>query len=1085
MNEMQIIRTATLELQSLDDTEVVKIAGVLQRIKNWWQAFKSPQYRKQVQQLKQESTSIKDLINSLSNNITDLQKAISSNDVQMYGDSLNKVRHLASQLISDVSSYQQTAEEAHQAAPEKLVDVEVPRRQKETRHTTKDELKDPNVKKKLIAQLPKEYDLAFGRQRTMVSDSKWMQQFTSEDVHFMPGPATRIITDLAKALERYMDIDEQEALALVAYDRRKLLNNISEALLKGGQINNVDFSKVSDEVTHRPANQMKMFMSAYNIPIPGTDILFDIPNIVVIDLLASFRPSKKLSIYWTDHIRISSPINKSYAMRSFEFLKLAARIDNVKLKYPNIAEHIDDLKYGDPSGNDKYLEWMARQLNEGFRKEDIIPTVNFFHKHLNKFENKDINQYKNLKELEDIVKKIDQAGSLSENKKKSKEGGVKIWENPNYVLIRLDTKDACQIYGAGTRWCITMTDANYYEAYKSENSIIYMLVSKVPQNNVYDKVAFQYDRGINNEILNLHTFTSDDEEIDPYEIDVYPAIKGLMESDVVNQPMDLLAKYNYGLMSEAEELDFFNSGDAYASDLIATKTKSPILQLELAKNGNKSIIDSLITNVNLNHEAQLVLLNRCNKTSECQYLAENPSITPEVQKYLFDRGAKDTNRVIIYGLAINPKLAPEIQQMIFDYNDAYIIEYMAENPSLTPEMQLKLIDVSDKDTLLYLSKNPSLTQEAREMLINKGIIELEKLAAQQQNIHQWARDILTQAFRQTMGREPTVSELQLAQAVSWHESNYGRGWRAAKNPDGRATSSNNWGAVQSGMPKGNACPINSFMYTDTHPTSAGVNVPYQVCFKTYPTPVDGAADVVRLLFKSKSRGPGITEAARAGSVNDFSTIMYDTKYYEGWGKTREERIAGHANRMRKTIQTISTALNEKPQFNDMETGASKVPATIDEQKDIMNEYEQLIPMLLAASDRGPVEKLVKQAIEKSELPTTNILIHLGGDASFASMVKFARITTMALREEFGAISSIYENGESVEIESDITGSEHNVVRASRALVAGLVDAFKDINNIAIEAEVKAGDSSNYNLLTSKVSEECYRKFAMERLSTND
>lgn len=667
MNDVQIIRTATLELQTLDDTEVVKIAGVLQRIKNWWQAFKSPEYRQQVQQLKQESTSIKSLIDSLSNNITDLQKAISSNDVQLYGDSLNKVRYLAGQLASDVSVYQQKAEEAHQAVPDKLVE-RLEESDREIRHVTKDKHKDPDVRKQLAKQLPPGYDLQLGRQRTPVSSSKWMRQFSLEDVQFSQETPRRIIKDLSRAVARYMDIDEEEAVLMVAHNRKQLEDNIIETFLKSGQINNVDFSRVSDQITHRPSNQMKYFTSVWNIPIPGTDIMFDIPNFVLVDIHSSLVSSKKLSVYYADHIRISSPVNKSYASRV-----------------------------------------------EGF----------------------------------------------------------------------------------------------------------------------------------------------------------------------------------------------------------------------------------------------------------------------------------------------------------------------------------------------------------------------EKLAAQ--NVHQWARDILTQAFKQTMGRDPTVAELQLAQAVSWHESNYGRGWKADKNPDGRATSSNNWGAVQSGMPKGSACPVNSFMYTDTHPTTAGVNVPYQVCFKTYPTPVDGAADVVKLLFKSKSRGPGITEAARTGSVNDFSTIMYDTKYYEGWGKTREERIAGHANRMRKTVQTISTALNEKPQFNDMETG-TKVPAST-EQKDIMNEYDELIPLLLAAN--APVTKLVKQAMERKTLPITTVLIRLNGEASFASMVKLARITTMALREEFGAISSIYENGENVEIESDIAGSENNVVLASDALIEGLAKAFKDINGIEIKAEVGQG-KSDYNLLTSKVSEECNRKFAMER-----
>lgn len=186
--------------------------------------------------------------------------------------------------------------------------------------------------------------------------------------------------------------------------------------------------------------------------------------------------------------------------------------------------------------------------------------------------------------------------------------------------------------------------------------------------------------------------------------------------------------------------------------------------------------------------------------------------------------------------------------------------------------------------------------------------------------HRWAAGIVNQAFQQVMGRSPTPAERQIVQAVSWAESNYGAGWGKGKSTSGQG--SNNWGAVQT---RSDTTP--SFVHGDSSAEGK-----YQIRFKAYSTPTAGAADVVKLLFKSgrkqqmpdpkhKQRtmggpipGPGrgelIQMAAQQGDTMAFSRAMWYTTYFEGFKPDFTENIKSHANTMQKNVDAIATANNE-------------------------------------------------------------------------------------------------------------------------------------------------------------------------------
>ncbi len=106
----------------------------------------------------------------------------------------------------------------------------------------------------------------------------------------------------------------------------------------------------------------------------------------------------------------------------------------------------------------------------------------------------------------------------------------------------------------------------------------------------------------------------------------------------------------------------------------------------------------------------------------------------------------------------------------------------------------------------------------------------------------WALNTVAQAFGQVHQRSPELSEGLFIAALCRLESNYGRAYGEAKN----------WGSVHAGKPP---CGPGSVLWTDKDAQGNS----YPICMKAYPSDVEGAADVVRLLT---TRRPAVWKLIR-------------------------------------------------------------------------------------------------------------------------------------------------------------------------------------------------------------------------------
>ncbi len=146
--------------------------------------------------------------------------------------------------------------------------------------------------------------------------------------------------------------------------------------------------------------------------------------------------------------------------------------------------------------------------------------------------------------------------------------------------------------------------------------------------------------------------------------------------------------------------------------------------------------------------------------------------------------------------------------------------------------------------------------------------------------HAQAATLAREAFESVIHQAPTLNELRILLAVSLHETTFGAGWK------GDGVGSNNMGAVQATK----AWTGETFGATDTHPTSSGGTIAYDIGFRKYPSPFEGWADLVRVLYV---QSPRTRAAANTGDAQAVAKAMRAAKFYEGKGATESDRIGNY------------------------------------------------------------------------------------------------------------------------------------------------------------------------------------------------
>lgn len=93
------------EASQIDSSyNVVKVAGILNRMKNWFKQMSSRDYRAQVEQLKGDSIRVREILPQLSEHLIKLEDAIKDSDINDYLLELEEVKKLSNGLLGELGS---------------------------------------------------------------------------------------------------------------------------------------------------------------------------------------------------------------------------------------------------------------------------------------------------------------------------------------------------------------------------------------------------------------------------------------------------------------------------------------------------------------------------------------------------------------------------------------------------------------------------------------------------------------------------------------------------------------------------------------------------------------------------------------------------------------------------------------------------------------------------------------------------------------------------------------------------------------------------------------------------------------------
>lgn len=148
------------------------------------------------------------------------------------------------------------------------------------------------------------------------------------------------------------------------------------------------------------------------------------------------------------------------------------------------------LANADPSPNKKFLQWLiGLYLKGNLKLEDVYKASEYlelFLKHGKKIpgELRDINRYKNINDLYDVVQQYEEVQTKREINREldAKMHGPEhidlIYDSPTMKVIQLKSQQAACYFGTNTKWCTAAKRNNQFDSYAKQGPIFVVLVKK-------------------------------------------------------------------------------------------------------------------------------------------------------------------------------------------------------------------------------------------------------------------------------------------------------------------------------------------------------------------------------------------------------------------------------------------------------------------------------------------------------------------------------------------------------------------------------------------------------------------------------
>jgi hypothetical protein len=191
-----------------------------------------------------------------------------------------------------------------------------------------------------------------------------------------------------------------------------------------------------------------------------------------------------------------------------ETIIVEGRKEDVMIKYPGNDDMVEFLSKNDPSGNNKYLEWVVNQYVNGSSfpnsLEDVVNDLNSYHNNLSKINKKSIDLFLDSSESKILSKKevekinkapkdinifesyttfklfVDFIKNIESERKKIKEiktEGDRVYEDEDILVVSPRTHRSSCHYGKHSKWCVATSGSGHFKNY-TQDGVLYFFLSR-------------------------------------------------------------------------------------------------------------------------------------------------------------------------------------------------------------------------------------------------------------------------------------------------------------------------------------------------------------------------------------------------------------------------------------------------------------------------------------------------------------------------------------------------------------------------------------------------------------------------------
>lgn len=288
---INFIKEASVQLNSLDNDDIVKVAGVVRKLTNWFKQLSDPEYKSQVLELRNNSAKVNTYLIELSKHINLLQSAIKDADVNSYETELDEVKFISKQLSSELEILSATVDGV--------------------------KVKEPLPVKNVVDEIKNRagYDVPVGVVNQAYKSFEHFKQITG-DLIYVSGPTqARAITNVNDKITKLKLGNEISDQTLIS----NFIIVLKEAITNGVILEN---TIVQDAKKERPDGQMYVKVRTAPFSVPGLSL--KIQGIALLnDLYAQKSPKMKLSLMRFTDIQIEKTSTASERKLILEKFALA------------------------------------------------------------------------------------------------------------------------------------------------------------------------------------------------------------------------------------------------------------------------------------------------------------------------------------------------------------------------------------------------------------------------------------------------------------------------------------------------------------------------------------------------------------------------------------------------------------------------------------------------------------------------------------------------------------------------------------------------------------------------------------------